>query len=94
MWNYKMIKYEYSPTKSGKTWSSIPDSKEERIVDDRFYNNYIDSIPFFNNFGYGAYCRGFRSYTIAGNIITRVITVSPGKDRRIVVNFCPVEEYA
>ena len=92
MWKYKMIKREYSPTKSGKNWSTVQDCMETKIVDEQFYKNYVDSIPFFNNFGYGAYCRGFREYTKAGNIITKVVTVSPGRDKKIVTRFYLIDE--
>ena len=67
----------YTRTASGKGWKSKPDSIETKIVDGRHYSNYIQSIPFFNNWGDGASCRAEHEYTFAGYLPVHVVTVSP-----------------
>lgn len=78
----KIIKKEatYTRTASGKSWKKKPESVEEKTVDARFYNNYVQSIPFFNNWGDGAYCRANWGYTYVGYIPVHVVTVSPYRD--------------
>ena len=77
----------YSRTASGKSWKKYPDSVTTEEVERTFYNNFVDSVRFFNNFGFGASCRAFRSYTIAGYIPTRIVTISPGRSEKHVDEF-------
>lgn len=77
----------YSRTASGKSWKSKPDEIECEIQKPEWYENYITSIPFFNNFGYGASCRGQYSYTMAGYIPTEVTSISPGQTTKKVAEF-------
>ena len=77
----------YSRTESGKSWKSKPDEIEREIQKPEWYENYITSIPFFNNFGYGASCRGRYSYTMAGYIPTEVVSISPGQTTKKVATF-------
>ena len=77
----------YSRTASGKSWKKNPDSIEKKEIPAQHYNNYVQSIGFFNNFGYGASCRAEHGYTYAGYIPVRVTTVSPGQDQKIVARF-------
>lgn len=78
---------KYSRTTSGKSWKSKPDEVENEIIPPECYQNYITSIPFFNNFGYGAYCRAKFSYNEPGYLPTTVTTVSPFQDTKIIANF-------
>lgn len=78
---------KYSRTVSGKSWKSKPDEIENEIISPEYYQNYITSIPFFNNFGYGAYCRAAFSYNEPGYLPTTVITVSPFQDTKIIAQF-------
>ena len=83
---FRTIK-KYSRTTSGKSWKSKPDEIENEIISPEYYQNYITSIPFFNNFGYGAYCRAAFSYNEPGYLPTTVTTVSPFRDTKIIANF-------
>lgn len=74
-------------TKSGKSWKSKPESIEKKIFEAKNYENYITSIPFFNSFGSGAYCRGYNSYTTAGYLPTKVVTVSPFRETKKITTF-------
>lgn len=77
----------FSRTQSGKSWKSKPDKIEKKIFEAKNYENYITSIPFFNNFGSGAYCRGYNSYTTAGYLPTKVVTVSPFREIKKITTF-------
>ena len=77
----------YERTDSGKSWKKNPSEVEQDIQSPEFYTNYITSIPFFNNWGDGAYCRGHYTYTIAGYLPTTVITVSPFQTVKKVAEF-------
>jgi hypothetical protein len=77
----------YGRTKSGKGWKSKPDEVKTEVVNAQFYTNYVQSIPFFNNFGFGAYCRATRNYTVAGYLPVVITTVSPGREVKRVTKF-------
>lgn len=76
----------YSCTKSGK-WRKNPDSVAMEKVSAEHYTNYVTAVPFFNNFGHGAYCRAHWNYCIAGYLPTEIVTVSPGRDTKVVTYF-------
>ena len=82
-----LTKKEYSRTASGKSWKTKPDAENVENVAAAFYTNYIKSVPFFNNFGGGAYCRAQYNYTPAGYLPTTITTVSPEQNRKIVAVF-------
>lgn len=86
---YRITKTEkrYSRTASGKSWKKNPDSVTKEEITKEHYDNYIDSVPFFNRFGYGAYCRAHRGYTYMGYIPVSVVTVNPGRTEKIVAQF-------
>lgn len=77
----------YSRTLSGKSWKSKPDEIENEIVKPEYYTNYITSIPFFNNWGDGAYCRAAWSYNAPGYLPTTVTTVSPYRETKKIAKF-------
>ena len=77
----------YSRTASGKNWKSKPDSVKTEVVDAEFYTNYITSIPFFDCFGFGAYCKAEQGYTVAGYLPTKIISVSPFHEVKKVTRF-------
>jgi hypothetical protein len=83
----------YERTASGKSWQAKPQEVEKIVYKPRNYTNYITSIPFFNNFGDGAYCRATWGYTTPGYLPTRVISVSPYQQTKKVAcfEFIPVE---
>ena len=78
---------KYKKTASGKSWRSKPEYVEEEIVSAEHYQNYVQSIPFFNDYGYGAYCRATHSYTVAGYLPTKIVSVSPFEEIKIVAEF-------
>jgi hypothetical protein len=67
----------FTRTASGKSWKKRPFRVETEEITPRYYQNVIDSIPWFNRGFYGEYCRGYREYTPAGYRITKVVTVGP-----------------
>lgn len=83
----KMTKFVYFRTESGKSWKSKPETVETATITNDFYNNYVNSIPFFNRFGYGSYCRASYGYTYAGYIPVSITTVSPGRTEKHIVKF-------
>lgn len=82
-----MRKETYTRTKSGKSWKTKPDTIETETVSKEFYDNYIGSCTFFNNFGYGASCRKYYGYSYIGYIPINVVTVSPYREKKIVAWF-------
>ena len=88
--NYKISREirTYEPTESGKSWRKNPSEIEkDDDVPAEWYTNYVTAIPFFNNWGDGAYCRGHRSYTCAGYLPTEVVTVAPFRKCKKVAVF-------
>ena len=78
---------EYSRTESGKSWRKKPDIVKREVINAEFYTNYVTAIPFFNNFGDGAYCRARKSYTCAGYLPTEIVTVGPNMCKKVVAEF-------
>ena len=79
---------KYTRTASGKGFRSRPLSTEEELITPEQYENYVRSIPFFNNaFGYGSSCRAQMGYTPCGYIPTRITSVSPGREVKLVASF-------
>lgn len=85
-WKIKRTTRKYSRTASGKSWRSKPDEMRSEIVGAEHYNNFVDSIPFFNNWDGGS-CRGYYSYTFAGYVITSVTTINPSLSTKFVDTF-------
>lgn len=77
----------YTKTDSGKSWKTKPDEVKNEIVSSENYTNYITSIPFFNNWGDGAYCRAAYTYNAPGYLPTTVTTVSPFRTEKQVACF-------
>ena len=77
----------YKRTESNRSWKVNPETTETEMVTAEYYTNYITACPFFNNFGDGATCRAFCSYTQAGYLPVRVVTVSPYREKKIVTTF-------
>ena len=77
----------YEQTDSGKGFKRKPSEVEREVVSPEYYTNYVSAIPFFNNFGDGAYSRGVRTYTCAGYLPTTVTTVSPFRKIKKIAKF-------
>ena len=78
---------KYSRTNSGKSWKYQPDNVTVENVSADYYQNYIQSIPFFANFGGFASCRAYRNYTAAGYIPVKVVTVSYDGKTKVIARF-------
>lgn len=77
----------FSRTTSGKSWKNKPDKVENEIIKPEHYTNYVTAIPFFNNWGDGAYCRAAFSYNAPGYLPTTITTVSPYRETKKIARF-------
>ena len=79
----------FSRTDSGKSWRSNPDKVENKVIPPEFYQNYVTAIPFFNNFfdHPEATCRAEQNYTHAGYLPTRITTISPFRETKVIAEF-------
>ena len=84
---YKIIMTEtrISKTESKKSWKRKADSEEVKEIDFQNYFNYLSSVQFFKNLGGTE--RITKSYTISGYIPTKLISISPNKDIKIIREF-------
>lgn len=68
----------YTRSAVSRAWPKVPQTmKPETYASAKNYQNFVTSIPFFNNFGGKAYCRASWSYTYDGYLPTEITTVSP-----------------
>jgi hypothetical protein len=74
-------------TASGKCWSTIPASEEREIVTPKHYENFVSSVTWFNNYGYGSSCRAKWKYTNAGYLPFKISSISPYQEEKHVVTF-------
>ena len=86
-------KVVYYPTDSGKSFHRKPDEVKREVVEPKHYENFVTSVPFFNNWGNGAYCRTCRVYTCAGYIPQTITTVAPYRTEKNVVTFRFISKY-
>lgn len=78
---------KFTRTASGKSFRSKPLEVTEELITPKQYENYVTAIPFFNSYGYGASCRAVLGYTKCGYIPTRITSVSPGREVKLVATF-------
>lgn len=76
----------YTRTASGKSWKAHPDTVTREIITPEHYTNLITSVPFFNNFGFGASCRTTLNYTVAGYVPVTITTIAPYHETREVIH--------
>ena len=81
---YKLTTKKYGRTESGKSWKSNPTEIEITTINQETYDNIFNkkTQAFFK--GIGGYERASKSYTNAGYIVTRLISISPDKTTKIV----------
>lgn len=81
---YELTTKTYERTESGKNWKSNPTETEITNIDQETYDNIFskETQSFFRRLG--GYERASKSYTTAGYIVTRLISISPDKKRKIV----------
>jgi hypothetical protein len=85
-----MVKETYSKTESGKSWKRKPDEIETKKVTAEFYYNSCDSIPFFKNIGGSE--KAYFEYTMAGYLVTNIVSVSPDFTTKINRRFYIVSD--
>ena len=76
---YELTTKTYERTESGKSWKSNPTEIEITTIGQEEYDNIFNkkTQAFFK--GIGGYERASKSYTNAGYIVTRLISISPDK---------------
>lgn len=85
--NFIILKTKSCYRSIGRRWSTEPYKVTNTVISPEFYTNFITSIPWFNNFGYRAYCRGYWRYTVAGYLPTKVITGAPDGSEKNTAEF-------
>ena len=81
----ELTEIRYSKTDSGKSWRTKADSEEVRVITFNEYFNFLSSVDFFK--GLGGSERVEKGYCIAGYIPTKLTSISPTKDAKIVRKF-------
>ena len=69
--------------KVGTTWRLV--NTEEKLINEEFYYNIINSKKFFTNLG--GYERHTKSYTCNGYIVTHINSLSPDRTQKTVRDF-------
>ena len=85
LYNIEMTETRMSRTKSGKSWSKRNIEETKKIIDFEEYFNYLSSVQYFKNIG--GIERVEKSYTISGYIPTRLTSVSPDRQIKVVRHF-------
>jgi len=77
----------YSRTDSGKSWKSKPDTTKKEIVNVQHHHNMTcdDTCRWFRRLGGSESVT--RSYTSQGYIVTRLVSMDPGRTVRKVRTF-------
>ena len=81
---YELTTKKFKRTESGKSWKNNPIETEITTIDQEEYDNIFNkkTQAFFK--GIGGYERASKSYTNAGYIVTKLISISPDKTIKIV----------
>ena len=76
---YELTTKKYGRTESSKNWKSNPTEIEITTINQETYDNIFNkkTQAFFK--GVGGYERASKSYTNAGYIVTKLISISPDK---------------
>lgn len=88
-WRFEHIRETYTTTPGGN-FRKKPDQIETKTVDGRFYINFVQSIPWFNNPHFGESCRATWSYTPAGYIPVRIVSSKSGYMKYVDI-FKPID---
>ena len=80
-----MTETRISRTESGKSWKRKSDSEETSEIEFNEYFNYLSSVEFFKNLGGTE--RVEKGYTISGYVPTKLTSISPNKDTKIIRSF-------
>lgn len=87
IYKYEQVKETYNLTDSGKSWKSKPSTIETEVLTEERYNNTVskDTQAFFRRLGGSETAQ--RSYTMKGYIVTRLTSINPSRDEKIVRKF-------
>ena len=85
LYNIEMTESRMTKTTSGKSWSRKNIEEVKKTIQFDEYFNYLSSIDFFK--GLGGSERVEKSYTISGYIPTRLTSVSPDRQIKVVRHF-------
>ena len=85
LYNIEMTETRMSRTKTGKSWSKKNIEETKKIIDFEEYFNYLSSVQYFKNIGGSE--RVEKSYTISGYIPTRLTSVSPDRQIKVIRHF-------
>lgn len=80
-----MIEKTFEKTESGKSWRRNPIEETEKEIKFDEYFNYLSSVEFFKNLGGTE--RIEKGYTIVGYIPTKLTSISPKKETKIIRQF-------
>lgn len=78
------IREVYPRTKKDKGWAHKPTSIKLECIRPHEYENWVRSVPFFNQSGT---CRTFLDKTCLGNVPVTIITVLPYSEEKLVDHF-------
>ena len=81
---YELTTKTYERTESGKSWKNNPTEIEITTIDQETYDNIFNkkTQAFFKEVG--GYEKASKSYTNAGYIVAKSISISPEKTTKIV----------
>ena len=85
LYNIEMTESRMTRTASGKSWSRKNIEEVKKTIQFDEYFNYLSSIDFFK--GLGGSERVEKSYTISGYIPTRLTSVSPDRQIKVIRQF-------
>jgi len=82
--NIKLTKIGYQKKEGTKTvWEEI--EKEEKTIDEQYYNNIVDAKHFFQNLSGTE--RHTKGYTSQGYKVIEIVSTSPDKQQKSIYQF-------
>ena len=78
---------KFTRTATGKNWKRTPLSEQVEEITAQNYERYIQAIPEFRKYGYGASCKCKSNNTIVGYMPTIITAICPGSQQKIVISF-------
>ena len=71
--------------KDGTKTVFIPTSEITKNIDETYYNNIVESSPFFRRLGGSEYHE--KNYTSKGYMVTKIISRSPDRELKSIYSF-------
>jgi len=82
--NIKLTKIGYEKKEGTKTvWEEI--EREEKTIDEKYYNNIVDAKQFFKNLGGTE--RHTKGYTSKGYKVIEIVSTSPDRQLKSIYQF-------